>query len=384
MSLTTRCPACGTIFRVVAEQLRLSGGWVRCGHCADVFDANLFLAPWPPVPASVPIPESPAQPTPLADTAATDPAPPAPAGQAGQATTVKAFAAPAPAIRVRRTADLSANLTRFETDRMPHAAAVAAPAGSPPTTSPSRTKDTPDERRLSQRLHRMVSVVSARQTPFGQQNASRPDINGKSVSLPPPGRADLPTDAVAERTAATTTPKLAHEPVFLQQARRRAFWHSPAVRGGLSLLVLLLLALLIAQWAVHDRDRLAARYPALAPALLQLCAPLGCQLAPPRHIEAVVIDSTTLVRRLANFYAFDVVLKNTAPMAVAMPALELSLTDAQDRVIARRVFLASDMPGTPRQLAPQSSLALSLRLSVADAAAEALPMAGYRALVFYP
>ena len=34
MSLITRCPACGTMFKVVPDQLRISEGWVRCGHCA--------------------------------------------------------------------------------------------------------------------------------------------------------------------------------------------------------------------------------------------------------------------------------------------------------------------------------------------------------------
>jgi predicted Zn finger-like uncharacterized protein len=43
MSLITRCPACATQFRVVPDQLKLSDGWVRCGHCSDVFDANRYL-----------------------------------------------------------------------------------------------------------------------------------------------------------------------------------------------------------------------------------------------------------------------------------------------------------------------------------------------------
>jgi predicted Zn finger-like uncharacterized protein len=38
MSLATRCPACGTVFRVVRDQLKVSDGWVRCGRCSDVFN----------------------------------------------------------------------------------------------------------------------------------------------------------------------------------------------------------------------------------------------------------------------------------------------------------------------------------------------------------
>ncbi len=35
----TQCPECQTIFRVTAEDLRLAGGQVRCGHCTAVFSA---------------------------------------------------------------------------------------------------------------------------------------------------------------------------------------------------------------------------------------------------------------------------------------------------------------------------------------------------------
>jgi len=38
MSLTTRCPTCGTAFRVLPAQLSARGGKVRCGRCNGVFD----------------------------------------------------------------------------------------------------------------------------------------------------------------------------------------------------------------------------------------------------------------------------------------------------------------------------------------------------------
>jgi len=40
MSQITRCPSCQTHFKVVADQLRISQGWVRCGQCQEVFDAS--------------------------------------------------------------------------------------------------------------------------------------------------------------------------------------------------------------------------------------------------------------------------------------------------------------------------------------------------------
>ena len=44
MALATKCPQCGAMFRVVADQLKLRGGLVRCGQCRTVFDAIGSLA----------------------------------------------------------------------------------------------------------------------------------------------------------------------------------------------------------------------------------------------------------------------------------------------------------------------------------------------------
>jgi hypothetical protein len=172
------------------------------------------------------------------------------------------------------------------------------------------------------------------------------------------------------------------EPGFVRQARRMAFWQSASTRAALALASVLLAVLLGLQWAVHERDRLAAQYPATVPWLVSLCRPLACQLGPVRQIESVVIDSSNLVRRLGNFHAFDLVLKNSANVPVAVPALELSLTDTRDTVVSRRVFLPEEWPGSPTLLPANGTLSVSLRLSIADSGVSS--MTGYRALVFYP
>ncbi|HTQ77837.1 MAG TPA: DUF3426 domain-containing protein [Burkholderiales bacterium] len=43
MSLSTRCPNCGTVFRVQPPQLSARGGKVRCGRCSSVFDGLAAL-----------------------------------------------------------------------------------------------------------------------------------------------------------------------------------------------------------------------------------------------------------------------------------------------------------------------------------------------------
>ncbi|MFM6985961.1 MAG: DUF3426 domain-containing protein [Hydrogenophaga sp.] len=298
MSYTTRCPACGTIFRVVTDQLKISDGWVRCGHCAEVFDASLYLAPWNPPPT-------------LQEVAAPDPVSVDVGGQG----------------------------------------AAQAPAAEVP--SPVVPPSTPE--------HDTAAVVVE---------------TSAADAVDPSWGADVPGASGAEHAPDPG------EPGFMRRARRQAFWRSWPVRAVMSVLVLLLLGLLVLQWAVQERHWLAARQPALLPLLEPLCAAMGYRIEAPRQIEAVVIESSTLARRLGNFYAFDLVIKNTATTVVSMPALELSLTDHQDRPIARRVFLPPELPGAPSVIPPQAALPLHLRLSIAEV--DGVPMSGYRALVFYP
>lgn len=68
--LAARCPNCQTAFRVVADQLRLRGGLVRCGRCNHVFDGRdhlieLGAVPTPAVPAAE-APQPPQSPKPTA------------------------------------------------------------------------------------------------------------------------------------------------------------------------------------------------------------------------------------------------------------------------------------------------------------------------------
>lgn len=72
--LVARCPNCGAAFRVVADQLRLRDGKVRCGVCHTVFDGRANTVVEPPsqtisaqAPAAVSIgrPQAPPRPVPI-------------------------------------------------------------------------------------------------------------------------------------------------------------------------------------------------------------------------------------------------------------------------------------------------------------------------------
>lgn len=313
MSLTTRCPACSTRFRVVPDQLKISDGWVRCGHCSNVFDATLHLS------ASLMLGPNPAEPV--------------------SAVTLPPAPAPEPAPVDNPISDFHAALQAFAGQSAPGALDVD----------------------LSSHLPGESAAAKA-----------EPEL-ADSPAEPVP---DVPDTDVPESEVPTEIPG------FVRQARRQAFWRSTPMRAVLLLSVLLLGSLLAAQWAFHQRSWLAARHPELKPLLVRACESLGCSVEPLRRIDAIVIDSATLVRRLGQFHSFDIVLQNTADLPLAAPALELSLTDVGDRVIARRVFLPSEWPQAITELPPRATVPVSFRLSIASS--DDLPMAGYRALVFYP
>ena len=380
------------MFRVVADQLKISEGWVRCGHCADVFDATLYLEAWgganPPAPSSA---------APLSTPAVAAPAPtPGP---------VSSPVAP-PETDADLVADLMAEMAERDTDiaarsqeeamalgvrqaievepEAPNSAHEADIDTLPPPLDEPETSEKPaqapeQEPDFQAELLRFAGAqgrAAVADPPPASVSPAAPPVALVTASAPEPE--PVGSAPVAAALEADALP----EPGFVRQARRRALWQSTPMRLALNGLVLVLGALLALQWAVHERDWLAARQPALKPWLVQLCEPLQCLVQPLRRIDSVVIDSSELVRRLGNFHSFDFVLKNTADVALAMPALELTLTDASDAAIARRVFLPAEWPSAPSELAAGGTATVSLRLVIA--ADGATPMTGYRALVFYP
>src|SRR5690606_8735996 len=64
MKMITRCPSCGTAFRIYQEQLNARQGQVRCGHCDVVFSAHDHLVVEPDASRAKPVASTPAPGTP--------------------------------------------------------------------------------------------------------------------------------------------------------------------------------------------------------------------------------------------------------------------------------------------------------------------------------
>lgn len=148
---------------------------------------------------------------------------------------------------------------------------------------------------------------------------------------------------------------------------------------------------LMLQATLLFKDALAANHVALQPVLMQLCQWANCKIVPLKIPDAVVIDhaaidqipvSVLVDETLAAHpqWAFEIHLRNTAPVSVAMPWVELTLTDAQDQPVMRKVIDLMPL-GAPGVMKPGEILSLQHHLELRD---PQIMFLGYRLLTFYP
>jgi hypothetical protein len=240
----------------------------------------------------------------------------------------------------------------------------------------------PSEEGLADEVAAQTSLATAAEAVAPLPSVEFPPLSGDSAwkdsaraaeTLPPSGFAEDEDEAAPEAAAADDVS-------FVKAARRRAFWRKPLVRATLALVWLALLALLAGQVAVYERNRLAAMEPRLRPVLQALCQPLECVLAPQRQISDVVIDSSSFNKARGDSYVLALTMKSRATLALETPAVELTLTDAQDQPVLRRVLLPSEM-AAPVELPAGGEWNASVSVLVTTGGAR---VAGYRLLAFYP
>ena len=134
---------------------------------------------------------------------------------------------------------------------------------------------------------------------------------------------------------------------------------------------------------LRERDRIVVLQPGLKNFFLALCRPLNCILSPLRQKDAIVIDGASFSKIKPDTYRLNFTLKNTATTALALPALELTLTDSLDQPVLRRVFLAAELASQTDSLAASSEWTTSLTM-VVKTVGMAERIMGYRLLAYYP
>jgi predicted Zn finger-like uncharacterized protein len=318
------------MFKVVPDQLRVSEGWVRCGQCDEVFDAKAHLQdPLNSVPAA-----------PLGPDART--------GKSndydwGTVAGVRSTPAPVAAPEVRADNSPRTSLTGFA-DTTHEVSEEGTPAPDP------FLEKSPQE------LSAFLGSVPV-------------DLNLADGNEPAPV-----TQSYASPESAPSF--LTAKPGTSRKGGRfwRAFMAMACVVLGLALAV---------QVVLHERDRIAATQPLLQPVVATVCAAFGCEIAAFRHIDSVVIDSSSFTKASALTYKLQFTVKNVGTVTVATPALELTLIDTQDRTLVRRVVRVQEFANRQATMAPGNEVTATLPVQV-RLSASSDKVAGYRLLAFYP
>ena len=150
--------------------------------------------------------------------------------------------------------------------------------------------------------------------------------------------------------------------------------------AGATLLVLALLA----QSVLVFRGEIAQSSPQMRLFMESVCAGIGCELPLPRDSASITIESSD-IQPDANreaFFTLHATLRNRADFAQTWPHLEITLTDARDKALVRRVlepkqWLPADMPQDA--FPARKEVATQVRFEAPGVAA-----AGYRVYAFYP
>jgi len=187
---------------------------------------------------------------------------------------------------------------------------------------------------------------------------------------------------VADAPAATDS--LLDEPEFVRASTRKTPRGFSIVFTGGSLLLAILVA---AQLAVIYRADLSSSWPSTRPVLLQLCNVFGCTLGwPTQPDQLAVIGSELQSIAGTDVLELTAVIRNRAPFTQALPALEVTLSDTQNRPVARKVFTPADYlvaSGEPRTridegLAPGADMTIRLYFE-----ARGLQAAGFLVYPFF-
>lgn len=200
---------------------------------------------------------------------------------------------------------------------------------------------------------------------------TEPMLIKESAAEPTPEPA-LPPDGVLRASDQLAFMSVPAGPARVARAGARMAW---------ALISLLLAMALLGQWLYWERDRLATVRPELKPILQMLCKPLKCQVAAMRRTDALVIDASAFTTAGKDSYRLSFVVKNHSTLPVAVPNIELSLTDSLDRVIVRRVLTQAELGSAAESLAGGAQWPVSVALQLA---LEPGRVFGYRLLVFYP
>jgi predicted Zn finger-like uncharacterized protein len=170
-----------------------------------------------------------------------------------------------------------------------------------------------------------------------------PELVHEDAQPPTEEAPHLPPPAVVAEPVRADVPSVASEPPPFMQSD----FDAPVPRrrsSGWTFGVVLMLAGLTAQGAYFYRSDLAAGLPEARPYLNKMCEFLQCTVPLPQRPELINIVGSELRSDPANPGRITVTasLRSQATTVVGYPAFDVGLTDNNERMLARRIFLPAE------------------------------------------
>jgi predicted Zn finger-like uncharacterized protein len=421
MHLATRCPFCETVFRLQPEQLSLRRGLVRCGHCQEVFDASSSLYETTDdakFAASNPLSAEAARAL-IAGKSAQEPA---------AAATGTAAGATSASTNPRQTPNFGAdawnpwapapdaaidNRLLHTARNVPLAPVAASVAVTPRHAEETEATQEPSVASSSAAQVRNEPVINSHAGTFAEEQAEKVAAQTppawRPVNRPvddEPELQDTQAAAATLRTAPDSEPHFGMGAAAGAAAAGSSFAANPPAsdtdpfavvretrapppsRVGWkifgALVALLLFVVLLAQLAWWQRETIMVYWPGSEPLYAQACEQFNCDVAPPHDIDGLQVEPSDL-RQVDGPHKLELKmpLRNRYNIALAYPAIELTLLDEQNNVAVRRVLFPQDYvkPGTSvaAGLPARTTQTMVVHLDTGNAVAS-----NFRVQIFYP
>lgn len=382
--MKARCPNCWTIFRATQEQLSARGGKVRCGQCHEVFNAlgNLL-------------------------------------DEDGEGSPVSQNPQTRESESLRDS--VSSPLPEFQPElplTAPEGFTPDAEFDLPAEDEATESEDTESEMPMFSETDPLQDDVSAPIVETGEENGEKTgEIRDVLLEgIPSPARdtprtagrfEPSPTDGAAgvveresggkggrDEPAAVDLPDGSGRPEDLagiladatlaESFLARSFGYSDAANRPFKWAGICLGALLLFQVIGHFRGEIVLSVPFLRPPLEFLSGVFGARVPLPRHARMIDLEVSDIQKDTEHgLFILEALLRNRANYGQAYPSLELSLTNANDEVVVRRIFEPSEyLPlklSLMQPFAANADINIRLWIEVQDV----LPV-GYRLDVIYP
>jgi predicted Zn finger-like uncharacterized protein len=342
MTLATRCPTCGTTFKVVSDQLKLQRGLVKCGSCGQVFDGIEHL-------------------------------------------------------RYVNKKAVSAQTTSEPELSSPEALLI--PPHSHQAQQESKADD--DKTDVDEKLENDVTAPEPVAKQLGLLKFMRP-AGAKFLVLAKRAKSEKKIISSELHHSPATEAEI-RLPGFMLPNKRASF----AIRLLWSLLLLLSLFLLALQITYRYRHEIAAyaepHAPGIPSVITQACQlipiPVDCAIKLPRHIEDIRVSAAEVIEtNTPDLYSLRFSLRNESNLPLAYPALNMTLSDARNRIVARKVVFPEEyltgLQGSNSATATLSSQGLSkqgeqsfilpIKIESGDNSSSPIKVVGYLVEIFYP